>query len=682
MTANFKYSLRFTLDPESWDAKKEAKLLDFCKKGRIDDVAFFINPEELNQSHLDEKQNRVWLKTIQSVSLSLKKLGITTSLNPWTTLMHSDRGRKINPKLGFSTMVDYQGKKAESIACPGDPIWQNYIADCYRQFASIQPNTLWVEDDFRHYNHTPLKLGCFCDRHMQIYNQKLGKNLSRQEFIKLVLQTGKPTQERLVYLETAQQEMIQVAKKIAEAVRRVSPRTKIGLMSSFPNWHAIEDRDWSGLFDAFSGEHPRVNRPHLPAYNEVSPLKYSRDFEAFTRTTAAFVSNGPQSEFYPELENYMYSPFAKSNLFTQFQLESTVLIGASGIFLNLFDMMGNGIDESYHYAQMLADSKTWLNHVSDSKTRLNRAQLSGVMVLMDQNSAQTIHTSQGKDPEELLPNETNWLSLFGSLGIASFPQADTRKTQYHDQTVAISGQFLRNLNNAQISQLVKNNTVFLDGECVQVLLDRKLAKTLLSVNKAEWHQARTGYQSFEQADGQTVDGIENPRITMLQHTGDYLQLAYTEDAQLDVISNAYNEYHKHLGPMMTVVNERTFILPMNTDPKYGWESQYYSIKEGLFKHFLEKHTQVSFAVEMPGVKLVIEQKDGFKAYLSNFTIDDQSKIKLHLAEQYQFTHWILHAKNGSDLKDVSIHCSWDTNGIGTINYSLKGLETILLEAEV
>lgn len=247
MTANFKYSLRFTLDPESWDAKKEAKLLDFCKKGRIDDVAFFINPEELNQSHLDEKQNRVWLKTIQSVSLSLKKLGITTSLNPWTTLMHSDRGRKINPKLGFSTMVDYQGKKAESIACPGDPIWQNYIADCYRQFASIQPNMLWVEDDFRHYNHTPLKLGCFCDRHMQIYNQKLGKDLSRKEFIKLALQKGKPTQERLVYLETAQQEMIQVAKKIAEAVRRVSPRTKIGLMSSFPNWHAIEDRDWSGL---------------------------------------------------------------------------------------------------------------------------------------------------------------------------------------------------------------------------------------------------------------------------------------------------------------------------------------------------------------------------------------------------------------------------------------------------
>lgn len=682
MTANFKYSLRFTLDPENWDDIKESKLLDFCQKGRIDDVAFFINPEELNQSHLTTEQTQVWLDTIQTVGLKLKQLGITTSLNPWTTLMHSDRGRKINPKLGFDTMVDYRGKKAESIACPGDPKWQSYITDCYRQFASIQPSFLWLEDDFRHYNHTPLKLGCFCDRHMQIYNQKLHENLSRTDFIEKVLQPGKPTKARLVYLETAQQEMITVARKIADAVTAVSPHTKMGLMSSFPNWHALEGRDWNSLFDALSGNHPRVNRPHLPAYNEVSPLKYSRDFEAFTRTTAAFVSNGPQTEFYPELENYMYSPFAKSNLFTQFQLESTALIGASGIFLNLFDMMGNGIDETYHYARLLADSKTWLNHISSSDTKLNRENLSGVMVLVDQDSAQTMHTNLGKDPEELLPTETNWLSLLGSLGIASFPKKDDHKTQYHQQTIAVSGQFLRNLNNAQIRQLITDNTVFLDGESVQVLLDRNLNKELLGVSNGDWHKARTGYQSFEQADGQTIDGIENPRMTMLQHMGDYLQLTYAKGANVETISNAYNEYHKCLGPMMTVINEHIFVLPINTDSKYGWESQYYSIKEGLFKQYLKKHTPVSFAVEMPGVKLVTEQKIGFKAYFSNFTIDEQPKIKFHLAEQYQFTHWILHAKSGSDLKDVSVHCSWDADGIGTIDYSLKGLETILITAEV
>ncbi len=682
MTANFKYSLRFTLDPQSWDAQKEIKLLDFCKKGRIDDVAFFINPEELNQSHLDEKQIQVWLDTIAPVSKKLKQLGITTSLNPWTTIMHSDRGRKINPKLRFGTMMDYRGKQAESIACPADPAWQTYIANCYQQYASLQPTILWIEDDFRRYNHTPLKLGCFCERHMYIYNQKLHTQQSRDEFVKHLLQPGEPTPERLVYLEVSRQEMIDVAKKIRQAVASVSPRTKLGLMSSFPDWHAVEGRDWSGLFDALSGQHPRVSRPHLPAYNEVSPLKYSRDFEAITRTTAALVTNGTQTEFYPELENYMYSPFVKSNRFTQFQLESTALIGASGIFLNLFDMMGNGIDESYHYAQMLADSKAWLNHISEPATKLHLEQLTGVMVLTDQNAAQTIQTHNGVDPAELLPKEANWLSLFGSLGIASFPKPVSHKMSYHGQTIAISGQLLRNLNKTQIEQLLTENTVFLDGPSVQILVERHLAKSLLGVTNSTWHKVRTGYQSFEQLDGQTINGIQNPRVTMLQHTGDYLQLTYAPKASVKVVSSAYNEYHEQLGPMMTIVGGHVFILPMNTDPKYGWESQYYAIKEKLFKQYLHTHTNVSFAVDMPGVKLVTEQKSKFKIYLSNFTIDTQSQIKLHLSEQYQFSQWILHAKNGSGIEDRLVHCSWDADGIGTIDYSLKGLETILLEEKV
>lgn len=682
MTANYNYSLRFTLDPKSWDSKKELQLLEFCKKGRIDDVTFFINSEELNQSHQTADQIQVWLDAIQPVSKKLKEIGITTSLNPWTTLMHSDRGRKINPEIGFKTMVDYRGRQAESIACPADPVWQKYIVNCYRQFASIQPKKLWMEDDFRHYNHTPLKLGCFCDRHMAIYNQKLGKNLSREEFTKAMLQPGEPTPERLAYLAVARQEMIDVAKAISTGVAEVSPHTKMGLMSSFPNWHAVEGRDWDGLFTGLSGKHPRLNRPHLPAYNEVSPLKYSRDFEAYTRATAAFVSTGNSTEFNPELENYMYSPFVKSNRFTQFQLESTVLIGASGIMLNLFDMMGNGIDPTYHYAEMLAESKTWLNHMSETRTRLNLDYLDGVKVLIDQDSAQTIHTKQGKDPVELLPTETDWLSLLGSLGIACLPQPYGRKTQYHKETLAISGQFLRNLTNAQITQLITDNTVFLDGQSVEIILERHLAKTLLGVSNGEWHQARTDYQSLEQADGQTVNEIENPRVTMLQHTGNYLQLTYDQNTNVTIISNAYNEYHKCLGPVMTVVNDQTFILPMDSDPKYGWESQYYSIKEVLFKRYLQDHSQVAFAVAMPGVKLLTEHKIGFKAYFSNFTIDDQPKIKFHFSDQYQYTHWILHTRTGSDLKDVSVQCSWDANGIGTIDYPLKGLETILIEAEV
>ncbi len=51
MAKTYQYSLRFAIDPYNWDTVKEAKLIDFCKQGQIDNVVFFINPEELNQGH-------------------------------------------------------------------------------------------------------------------------------------------------------------------------------------------------------------------------------------------------------------------------------------------------------------------------------------------------------------------------------------------------------------------------------------------------------------------------------------------------------------------------------------------------------------------------------------------------------------------------------------------------------
>lgn len=96
MAKTYQYSLRFAIDPYNWDTVKEAKLIDFCKQGQIDNVVFFINPEELNQGHPTLAQVREhWLPTIKSVAERLAKMGITTSLNPWTTLMHSDRGHRV-----------------------------------------------------------------------------------------------------------------------------------------------------------------------------------------------------------------------------------------------------------------------------------------------------------------------------------------------------------------------------------------------------------------------------------------------------------------------------------------------------------------------------------------------------------------------------------------------------------
>ena len=668
----FIYTLRYMLDPRANTPAKNEKLIEFVKRGKIDDVAFFINGEELNHSHLTKAETQVWLDAIKPLQKELSKIGVTTSLNPWTTIMHSDRGYQVNPEIGFNTFVDIDGNKAKDMACPADPTWRKYLANTYAQYASIHPRRLWLEDDFRHYNHSPLKLMCFCDYHMQLYNEKLGKKETRAEFVKKMLQPGEPTKERQVYLDQARQEMIETEHIIEQAVHKVSPETDLAQMTSYPDWHALEGRDWDNLFKAQAGEgHPKVARPHLPAYNEVAPLQYGRYFEEYTRITAAFL--GENAELYPELESYMYSPLVKSNAFTAFQIITSALIGSQGILLNLFDMMGNGINDSWHYAEMLAQIKPFVNQLLENRLPIDH--LRGIKVLVDQDSSYYLQTKTGKNIEELLPHEKNWASLLGAFGFATTILPINKKTLLKNEVVAISGQLLRNLTNAQVTELVKNNFVLLDGESVQVLLDRKLGN-LLHIEKAVWHPFRSNFQVFEQADGQTVDGVKSPRITMLQQTGNYLKIEYQAQSSVKVWSFAYNAVDEKLGNVMAVIDQHIVVLPMDQDPRYGWESQFTTYKQGLLQQILDSIKPVDYLVDMPNVKLLVE-KNGQKVWLANFTLDGYQQLKWHLGEPLKRNEATIIRKVNNTVKKTQIQIRVE-NDIAFIDEALAPLETIQL----
>lgn len=665
---SFYYSLRYMLDPRKNTEEKNEKLYKFVKDAQIDNVAFFINGEELNHSHLTSDEVDTWLNAIKPVQKKLAEIGVSTSLNPWTTIMHSDRGYHVNPELGFRTFVDMNGHQAQDMACPADPKWQHYLATTYAHYASIHPKELWLEDDFRHYNHSPLKLMCFCDYHMKLYTERLGKAESREEFVKNMFKPGTPSPERQIYLDQARAEMIATAHQIEQAVHQVSRETNLALMTSFPNWHALEGRDWKTLFKTLAGEgHPIIARPHLPAYNEVSALQYGRDFETYTRITAAYL--GDDAILYPELENYMYSPLVKSNEFIKLQIITTALVGAKGIFLNMFDMIGNGVNESWHYAKLLNELKPFLNQLTEH--RLQMSKLAGIKILVDQDSSYSLQTKTGQDTD-LLPHDQNWASLLSSFGFATTITPVKHNSNFNRQVLAISGQLLRNFTNAQITDMITNNYVLLDGESIQVLLDKHL-NNLVHINNAEWHPYRTGYQSFEQADGYTVDGVTNPRITMLQHTGNYLQIQYNHGANVKIISSAYNSLSEKLGNVMALIDDHILIMPMDQDPKYVWESQFTTYKQGIYQQILP----VDHIVAMPGVKLNREQNT---IWLSSFILDSYDEIKIQLHEPINISQALVtyRTKNGYKSKLYPIKVD---NSILTIDKKLHGLETIRIELQ-
>lgn len=627
MAHQFRYDLRYSFDPVTFNSQQKTDLMNFLRQSTTDGVTFFINQEELNQGHVTASQADAWLNVIKELTPELHQLGVKVSLNPWTTLLHSDRGAQINPQLGFRNMVDYTGEAAVAIACPGDERWQAYLAQIYAHYATILPDYLWLEDDFRHFSHSPhITWGCFCEHHLRLYAQKLGYALDREEFVKRILQAGPPTPERKAYLTVAREEMITTAAQVAQQVHAISPKTKLGLMCSFPEMHAVEGRDWSRLIAALAGKAGAAIRPHLPAYEEVAGVIYSRTFNQYSRPTAALVPQ--KTQIFPELENYMYSPYAKSRRFTQFQLESSAILASNGILLNLYDMIGSGIVPDFDYAAMLKESRPLMEFLT--KNRL--IERKGIKVLFNPNEVFYRQSSQpGKFPG-LYPQANKMLALLATMGLPVYPEV-LQNQQYIDEIIVLSGQVLRGLAPREMQNLLENNVVILDGEAIQVIIDAGL-KDLLNITQSQWHQARTNYQSYEQY-RMPLAQVSQPRVSMLQHIGAYLQIQYQPNSSTQVISDAYNSRSEKLGPVMTVVNQKTILLPLAVDPKYGWGSQYTNFKAAAFKMLLSQISDVPTVVQMPAVNLNWGRSaatENERFLLVNFSLDNYPLIRLHLPQ--------------------------------------------------
>ncbi|WP_334352543.1 hypothetical protein [Companilactobacillus sp. HBUAS56257] len=668
MNNPYRYTLRLAVDKSIYNEEKKQRMIDFVKKAQIQDVAFFLNQEELSDTHITLDKARELIKDVETISQPLKDMGIQISLNPWTTLNHSDRGIALKPKLNILPMVNYQGQKSLSMACPGNVSWAEYISDVYAIWASIHPNELWLEDDFRHYKNAPFKLGCFCEKHMQQYNEHLQTALSREEFVAKMF-TGGKNKYRDTYLKVAREEIFKVAELIEQKVHQVSPTTTLGLMSSWPEVHALEGRDWQTLLDRLSGENtPAVSRPHLPAYNEVSPQQYARDFEKYTVATRTEI--GPKHKIYPEMESFLYSPYAKSNKFTRFQLDTTSLVRGDGVLLNMFSMMGDGINPTYHYDELLAKSKDFLDFLY--REGIDIEVRDGIVVPMNQDVVETKFDEDGT-LEGLMASQTQWLEILSTLGFATKPLNFVGQ-EIKNKCVAITGNFLNTLSDDQIKLIFGHNFILLDGDAVVVLALRKLLD-LINAESIEVLKNRSGKQSFEQFDNATISGIKNPRITMLTHTGDYVKINYR--SYETVHSTAYDRFGKKIGPV-TVNDDCFYILPMTDSRKYGWQAQYTDIREGDLKKFFEEQLSTPHLVEMYNCKMIIDENQS-KMIISNWSLDSLTRINFFLKDR-EINHVRVTYRNESgQVQSETLETSLDKRGIYHIDFTVKELAVIHIQ---
>lgn len=549
----YQYILRYCVAPGFHEEEAVSRLLEFCLSAKIDDVMFHINCEQLNQGHISVEQTKPWLETIQRAGGKLAEIGVKTSLNPWITTLHADRGRTLWDFNNFGTMADPQGQKAAAVACPADPEFQKYLCEMYAYYASIKPDTVWVEDDFRLHNHAPLEWGgCFCDRHMRLYSERAGKALTREEFVKGILAPGEPHPYRKIWLDVSREKMRGLAEKIGAAVHAVSPETKVGLMSSCPNVHCAEGRDWNGILRGLAGENAPVSRPHLPSYQDATMAQYLWNFCAHSCQTVA--NCPPGTLIYPELEGFPHGTFVKSRAMVSAQLLTSVLLPADGMTLNLFDMMGDVIIGEYGYDKVLAHVKPILDRIT--ALGLKNMRRKGVCVPICEKASYSLRTRKGDCMEELYPDEGFWFSLLSAFGI---PCHYVKTADLSGEIAAVSGQYFRSLSADEIKKLFARNFVLLDGEAANTLFEMGLGELAL-ITACERQTGDAGPAIYHQAvNGIEYAGIPEARVGVGES---YFNIQYGENPYL--ITEAKNYMGKTAGNGIVLTGSNCLVFPFSS----------------------------------------------------------------------------------------------------------------------
>ncbi len=623
----YRYCLRISIAPDEFTEQRIGELIRVCKKYNYDEVIFFVNAENLNVGHMTKEQAQPYLDVIKAAKARLNAKGIGVSLNIWNTLLGIDRGRKLQRGQNFRTMRDMNGRDSTATACPLCEEFRAHFADFFvNAVRQIRPLTVWIEDDFRLHNHMPLEFGgCFCEQHMKEYCKILGKTVTRDEFYKEVVSKDFNFEYRQAWMRVARDTMTSLAAFIGKRLSECGVPMRVGLMSSMPQIHCIENRDWKGILEALSGGKELLDRIHLPCYTQITGQEYCWSFQQVSMLTRAFLPE--RTCVLPELENAMFSRQTKSANFTRFMVESSMVLGVEGCTLDMDCFCGGGAVDAFGCGSLLKKIKPYMSAVAE--LNLHPKYLSGVIVPVDEQSSATIHTEEGKSIWELLPYDYWWASQLACMGI-SYKYSTAHS--FAGQIVAIGGQWLRNLTELEIRDLFQKNTVLLNANAVETLFSLGL-EDCICAEKALRMKADDITYSYERVEnGKKYLGIPAAMASCYADSPDALFLQYRAGKRVTHWTAFYDPYRKRVGNGIVTIEDRVLIFPF-----YGYHRRVgtlHTLRDEVLKDALANCTgnvKMPLYVNEPCVCVYdYEMPQGKIVVLINFSDDDvKSPVSLY-----------------------------------------------------
>jgi hypothetical protein len=441
-------------------AKQQTEdLIAYCRQNHIRHVILISdNTWDLgwNLPTLEEAGPRV--EVLRPVVQRLRSAGLHVSINMFTTIGQSEFGRDERKRFSWQFMVGDDGVESRALPCPLDPEWKSYVGKLYRLFAQVEPEIIYIDDDFRYHNHPPMAWGCFCPLHLAEMARLTGKDFSREELVHRILTAEpQPTEERKQWLKLCGDSIVEATRIIAEAVREASPKTRMGLMCSNPNVHAAEGRRWLDMIDALSvSGHQPVLRPGYASYGDGAYRDVALQLTMMRKLQPLLAA---KMRFTPELENYPDTRFTKSSGLTRLQIALSLFLASPDITLDIHNIMETRLDYDPAIDAMLRNSFGYFNGLATWAAVCTKER--GLQILWDDRFP--MHRKVDVNRMTGLPAPNCWEGAMDLFGFAT--------TFYADEIKLASRSYLEERSDREIRSLLEGK-VLMDGDAATLLVDR------------------------------------------------------------------------------------------------------------------------------------------------------------------------------------------------------------------
>ena len=457
------FTLRMQFGPHQAAEEITEQLTRLVREAPVDEVMFFYLAEEQNDGHETIERLQQWIDRSRPYRMALQKAGVAVSLNPWHSLLHCDRGRRLKPGQNWERMMDPTGTLANAVVCFLDPNWRAYYFETIRLYAREGFRVVWIDDDIRYHNHAPLQWGgCFCPLHVAEFNRRTGNHASREEIVSACLAPGTPHPWRAMWMDMWQVTILEFLNECRRILE--SGGTKMGLMSSTMESHGAEGRRWEEWWQTFGGGQPPVHRPHFWGYSETTGPHVIHGIAALDQNRSiqpTAIESGPEIECFP------YGQWNKSFRQTFAQMAVAQILGSSNLNISLHDFMGNRPDDEPSRTTFLKRIRPNLDWLAD--TFPMTMQSVGVGVPWSQDMGRLIHLNNDGDSWfKLQCAARGWSYWLGAAGIAFSARPQTAVN-------ALAGSMVWSFDDATLKQWLAAG-LLLDGDAAAILVERGFGK--------------------------------------------------------------------------------------------------------------------------------------------------------------------------------------------------------------